>query len=66
MLTAAIIRARRSFKVQFARHTIGNKLIIKALEKIIMVIRGKIHLVFKEFCNIFKVLKKNKQIGRDS
>lgn len=65
MLTAAIIRARRSFKVQFTRHTIGNKLIIKALEKIVMVIRGKIHLVFKEFCNIFKALKK-KQIGRDS
>lgn len=33
MLTAAIIRPRRSVKVQFARHTLGNKFIIKALFK---------------------------------
>lgn len=33
MLTAAIIRAKRSFKVQFSGHMMGNKLITKALFK---------------------------------
>ena len=33
ILTAAIIRAKRAFKVQFARHMVGDKFITKAFKK---------------------------------
>ena len=66
MLTAAIIRAKGSFKVHFTRHMIGNKFILKAFFlKIMVIVKRKTHILEKkrkkEFCSILEELKKKKK-----